>query len=319
MAIFQLQIKSLSRAKGANAVAAAAYISREKLRDQQRHKTFDFRRVGGLQHSEILTPQHQQGQPRAPAPQRAELWNQAEQAERRRNSRVAREYQFSLPHELKPEARIALARRFAQDIADRHGSAVDLAVHSAPPGGDRRNVHAHVLSTTREYHPEGLGRKTGIEISDTKRRERGLPAHGREEYLLIRARWAQFANEALRDHGISARIDHRRLAEQGIERRPQTHRGKAVTEIMRRGGHSYVAERIQAEQAAERAALLERERIKTQSQSLNSLESRRRRALESWQAYRQQERSAEAGKQQERDAHEAVHEAGRAADRDFER
>jgi ATP-dependent exoDNAse (exonuclease V) alpha subunit len=314
LAILHINIRSLSRAKGANAVAAAAYISRDKLRDEQQQRNYDFRYRGGLQHAEILTPQRGEGHSQAPAPKRSELWNQAERAERPRNARVAREYQFSLPHELKPDDRIALARRFAQDIADRYGSAVDLAVHGAPPSGDARNVHAHVLATTREYHAQGLGKKTAIELSDTHRRGRGLPS-ARNEYRQIRARWAEFANEALREQGFEANLDPRTLAEQGINRRPQTHRGPAVTEIMRRGGYSYVAERIQAEQAAMR----EQERANDRNQPSASLDSRRRKALESWRYYREQGRSAQDEAHQERDARDAAHEPGRSRPRDLGR
>ena len=130
MAIYHFQIRPLSRAKGANAVGAAAYIARDKLRDERQRRTYDFRRRDGLEHAEIFIPRRQHNS-QSQLPTRAELWNRAEQAERQRNSRVAREYQFTLPYELKAEDRIALARRFAQHIADRYGGAVDLAVHRA--------------------------------------------------------------------------------------------------------------------------------------------------------------------------------------------
>jgi hypothetical protein len=42
----------------------------------------------------------------------------------------------------------------------------------------------------------------------------------RTEYLLIRQRWAQVTNEALRQAGPSARVDHRSLQDQGIDREP---------------------------------------------------------------------------------------------------
>jgi len=318
LAIYHFQIRPLSRAKGANAVGAAAYIARDKLRDERQRRTYDFRRRDGLEHAEIFIPRRQHNS-QSQLPTRAELWNRAEQAERQRNSRVAREYQFTLPYELKAEDRIALARRFAQHIADRYGGAVDLAVHRAPAGGDQRNVHAHVLSTTREYHPEGLGRKTVMEINGQERKARGLLSHGGEEYRQIRASWAEYANEALREHGISARIDHRSLAAQGIDRRPQRHLGAAVTAIMRRGGYSHVAERIQAEQAAEQAALLEHNRKLEQTRPTMSLERQRRTALESWRTFREQERSTEAEAHKGRDARATGRERGSSMDRDFER
>ncbi len=50
-----------------------------------------------------------------------------------RNSRVATEIQVTLPFELVPERRLALARTFSQEIADHYNVAVDLAVHDPRP------------------------------------------------------------------------------------------------------------------------------------------------------------------------------------------
>jgi ATP-dependent exoDNAse (exonuclease V) alpha subunit len=316
LAIFRLAIRARSRAKGANAVAAAAYISRDKLRDEQLGQSFDFRKRGGLEHAEILVPQDSSGTPVAAIPERSALWNLAEKAERRKDARVAREYQFALPHELASRDRIALARRFAQDIANRYGGAVDLAVHLARPEGDPRNVHAHVLSTTREYHAAGLGRKTDMEISEYERRARGLQS-SRAEFRQIRGRLAEFTNQALREHGIAARVDHRTLVEQGIDRRPGRPLGPAVIAIMRRGGHSTVMERVRAERAAERAAALEHEGKQGQASELTPLERQRRRALESWRAYRQAAHEPPA--RDGRETPDKEHEAGRTAERDYER
>ena len=306
MAIFRLEIKALSRGKGRNAVEAAAYISRDKLRDEQHQRTYNFRHRGGLEYAEILVPQRANQPAQTPVPQRSDPWNQAERAERRRDARVAREYQISLPNELAPPDRIALARRFAQDIANLYGGAVDMAVHRAPPGGDPRNVHAHILSTTREYHPEGLGKKTRIELSGYQRKPLGLPPR-RAEYTQVRARWAEIANEALREHGIDARIDHRTLAEQGIIGRAPNHVSRAAIAVMRRRDRDRTAEQLPTEQAAIRA----REHAVGNDPPAPSLETRRQRALESWKHYRQQERASQPEVHKERDGEDRRPEPGR--------
>jgi hypothetical protein len=154
-----------------------------------------------------------------------------------------------------------------------------------------------------------------MEINEEARRARGLQS-SRAEFRQIRARLAEFTNEALRERGIAARVDHRSLAEQGIERRAGTYVGPAVTAILRRGGKSYVAERVQAEQAAERAAALEYERLNGHRRGVNSLEQQRRRALDSWQAYRRQRTDAV---QEERERAERAREAERTAGHDYER
>ena len=88
---------------------------------------------------------------------REALWNAAERAENRSNSRVAREYELALPHELSKAQRLELVRGFATEIANRHGVAVDFAIHAPHREGDTRNHHAHVLATTRVIEPAGLG------------------------------------------------------------------------------------------------------------------------------------------------------------------
>ncbi|KAJ8136374.1 hypothetical protein OY671_010413, partial [Metschnikowia pulcherrima] len=168
-------------------------------------------------HSEIMSPSESAGQSMEWARNRASSWNSVENAEGRKNARVAREIQVNLPHESPPERRIALARPFSQEVADHYKVAVDLAVHEPRPSGDPRNHHAHLLMTTREVSPEGLGAKAGLELSTHERARLGSPS-GSHEFTAIRERWATMTNEASKEANIEARVDHRSLAEQGIDR-----------------------------------------------------------------------------------------------------
>src|SRR5690606_33885100 len=184
---------------------------------------------------------------------RAALWNLAERVEKRRNSRVAREYEVALPFELAPDRRIELARAFAREIAERHNVAVDLAVHAPRPGGDPHNYHAHLLATTREITTDGLGAKVGLDMSGRNRQRLGLPS-GIREFNALRARWAELANEALREAGIEARIDHRSLVAQGSERMPRARLPWGAYRAERAGQRSEIAERVRARHAARVAA-----------------------------------------------------------------
>jgi hypothetical protein len=68
-----------------------------------------------------------------------------------------------------------------------------------------------------------------------------------------RAQWAAHVNRALEDAGASARVDHRSLAAQGIEREPQIHFGPSVVARAARGintDHGDVAQEIEAVNAA---------------------------------------------------------------------
>ncbi|WP_230683709.1 MobA/MobL family protein [Pseudomonas lundensis] len=88
----------------------------------------------------------------APQPP-AELWNRVEDAEVRKNARVAREVLVALRAELSPAQRRELTQGIAQALADRYGTAGTLAAHTPDREGDQRNHHAHILMTTRRLEP----------------------------------------------------------------------------------------------------------------------------------------------------------------------
>jgi len=254
VATFRMQISSVSRSAGRRATAAAAYRAGERIRDERTSELHNYTRRRDVVHAEILLPSQFDGLPVSWARGRERLWNTAEHAEKRHSSRVAREYEVSLPAELSPVQRVALARAFSREIAERYKVAVDLAVHDPRPGGDPRNFHAHLLTTTREVTPAGLGAKAGIDMQSLERRRRGLPDH-RQEYLSLRERWATLTNEALREANIAARVDHRSLAAQGVDREPLPRIPLMQLKMEQRGVQSELAERLRADY---RARVLER-------------------------------------------------------------
>ncbi len=223
MAIFHCSLRVFSRAEGHSAVAAAAYRAGMELRDERRGFTHRYQHRKGVVKSFILAP------PTAPENtyNRAQLWNAAETAETRKNSRVAREIILALPHELTPAAREAVVRDMAQWLVNRYHVAVDTALHRPVDGDghDKRNHHAHLLFTTREVTKDGMGKKTRV-LDDKEK--------GPQEIELIRSVWETLANDALERAGFSdAKIDRRTLEDQGIDRIPQVHIGpesKAIEE-----------------------------------------------------------------------------------------
>jgi hypothetical protein len=138
------------------------------------------------------------------------------------------------------------------------------------------------LATTREAGEAGLGAKTSIEWGGTRRAQAGLgPSIG--ELFYVRRRWAEVANEALASAKVSARIDHRTLAEQGIDREPYPHISRAAWEIERQGFTSHEADRVR-QQHAERVHARQNQR---QHSPPESLEEVRRHAREAWLKLRQ--------------------------------
>ena len=246
MAIYHLSVKPVSRGVGRSATAAAAYRAAELVHDHTSGQTFDYTRKRGVEYAEIVLPTAAAQRDINWARDREALWNEAERAENRSNSRVAREYEIALPHELTKQQRRELVREFAAEIANRHGVAVDFAIHAPHREGDERNYHAHLLATTRVIEPVGLGEKATIEWSDSNRRKAELEP-GRKEIESIRGRWAELTNEKLLEHGHEIRVDHRSLEAQGIEREPTVHLGPAVSGMERRGIETEVGKRLERE------------------------------------------------------------------------
>lgn len=241
MAIYHLSVKTISRSAGRSATAAAAYRAGVEITDERTGEIHDYRRKGGVESAALILPDN------APewARDRARLWNAAEQAEKRANSTVAREFEIALPAELSPAEREKLAHDFARELVKRHGVAADVAIHAPGKDGDDRNHHAHILLTTRRLGPDGLGEKTR-ELDDRKT--------GPQIVAQWRERFAALTNERLRENGIEARVDHRTLEAQGIEREPTRHLGPAATGYERRTGEPSRKRQDFEQEAAERLA-----------------------------------------------------------------
>ena len=231
LAIYHCSMKPISRSSGRSAVASAAYRCAVKLTNECDGIIHDFTHKQGVEHCEIVLPQ---GVNAEWAQDRSALWNAAEFAEKRKDARVAREFEIALPFELSPEARLDITRSFAQDLANRYGTAVDFAIHRPHDESDVRNIHAHMMMTTRQVGEAGLGDKTYIE-----RENKWLLSHGLATTDMqlrdVRQSWESIANERLAREGLDVRIDHRSHAELGLELVPTEHMGVHATQMQRRG------------------------------------------------------------------------------------
>lgn len=239
MAIFHLNAKIITRGKGQSAIAAAAYRSGERLYDEQAAEQKHYpSRSERIRFTDIMAPKD------APewAHNRDQLWNHAERAEKRKDAQLAREIEISLPHELTEQQREWLVKDFAREAFVRKGYVVDIAIHAPNQEADERNHHAHLMVTMRTLGPEGFAKTKESDQERAAKRREGMT---REKQLgAWREKWAELANRHLERHGHEARIDHRSLEAQGIdrsERAPTIHLGYAAHEIALRGGQSYVA------------------------------------------------------------------------------
>ena len=206
MAIYHLRATMISRSQGRSATAAAAYRVAERIEDRRTGLTFDYAARSGVDHTEILAPDHAPDWVR----DRSELWNRVEESETRKNSQVAREVRVALPDELTHAQRVALVRDYAQAQFVDRGMVADIALHAPGREGDERNHHAHILLTTRELDAEGSVPGGGF---TTKNRD-----WNKVEVLEgWREAWARDSNAALERAGIEDRVDHRTLVAQRDE------------------------------------------------------------------------------------------------------
>jgi hypothetical protein len=79
-------------------------------------------------------------------------------------------------------------------LRDRYGVALMTAIHEPSRRGDRRNVHAHLLETTRQV-------ASGSGAFGAKIRIRGNLKTGRAEIEARRQEWARRVNRELEKPG----------------------------------------------------------------------------------------------------------------------
>ena len=269
VAIYHLSVKAVSRSSGRSAPAAAAYRTGERIVNERDGVTHDYSRRTGVEQSFIIAPPSAEW-----AHDRSALWNAAEAAEKRKDAKVAREYEVALPAELSAKGRADLARAFAAEIVERYGVAADVAIHAPGKDGDIRNHHAHILTTTRTVGADGLGVKT---------RQLDQSTTASVEVEQLRDVWAGLSNRALEREGVGERVDHRSLAAQreaameraqdqarpeperqvaerqaqDLNREPGVHLGPAASALERRGEGSERGQEMRAVQGRneERAGL----------------------------------------------------------------
>lgn len=236
MAIYHCSVKPVGRSAGKSAVAAIAYRTASKILNQRDGITHDFTAKTGVVHTEIILPD---GTDAPWALDRSGLWNAAEFAERRCDARVAREFEVALPHELTDSEQLSLTRTFAIDLANRFGAAVDFAIH-VPQGksdgrkSDGRNIHAHVVMTTRVITADGLGEKTLIERENAWLIDRGLPS-AQMQVKQVREAFAGLVNRHLLRAGLDRRVDHRSHLSRRLAIEPTGHMGVHAAQMKQRG------------------------------------------------------------------------------------
>lgn len=259
MAIYRCELKSYSRASQNSATAAAAYVTGSKVKGKAGTEkgvapvsavaaaayrsaesleapginaetgkaitvTHDYTHKRGVLWSGIMAPE---GAP-AWARDRGQLWNKVEAAEKRKDAQIFRECLVSIPRELSPEAGQKLVQEFVKAELVSKGMIADIGIHSPRASDNELNPHAHIMLTTRQLDGDKFAAKKEAAWSDIRWKSKGIGNANENGFLMqLRAAWADACNKALAEEGEAARVDHRSLADQGIDRLPQTKLGKA--------------------------------------------------------------------------------------------
>ena len=234
MAIYHHTTRMIGRSNVGSPVKALAYISGISLVDQRMGEVWDFKDKS-VQDVQILLPEN--------APQWAkdiqklvredrETWLQllsdiANAAEKRIDSQVYREVEFSLPRELTYEQNKKLAEEYVQDQFCSLGMLAIQSFHTEMnEETGELNPHCHTYFLTREL----IEGDSSHRLSKTKNRDwnkRELHANWREQ-------WAQYATFHLKMHGHDITLDHRSYEDQGIDIEPQVKLGKGIKEQEKR-------------------------------------------------------------------------------------
>jgi len=200
---YHLNVKVVSRGGGHSVIAKAAYNAREKILEQRTGETKDYTRAGDRPlWSGIFAGRD--------APQwvqdRAQFWNEADRAEKRKDAQLAYNFIGSLPHQLTDQQREYIVKDFAREQFLRRGVVADVNIHRPDPKGDDRNYHVHMLVTMREITPEGFGKR----VLNWQDREQNL-----ERW---REKWAERGARELEKAGLHMEAERWRVGHLDLER-----------------------------------------------------------------------------------------------------
>lgn len=220
MASFHHQVKS---GKKGSAVQHAAYITRQ----------------GAFSSREDLISTGYGNMPSWAKDDPKEFWRAGDRYERA-NGAVYREHEIALPEELTRKQQLDLVTDLIEAIAGE--KPYQYAVHSKESSIEGlMNTHMHLMYSDRM--PDGIERAPELTFSrfNAQHPEKGgcrKESGGRNklemrvELIETRRMCAVLQNAALEKHGHAARVDHRTLKQQGIQRVPEVHLGQAKIKRM---------------------------------------------------------------------------------------
>lgn len=216
---------------GSNPFDSLSYLSREPLRDLDTGKLSKGTDKDDLMDSYVVAPKDCGW-----AADLQAFANEISEADKRKNSRFARELLLVCPNGMKPETFLAVLRGMSFWLSTIYHTALWVFIHD--PKGKQlggppevgRNLHAHIFLPTREVHPWGMGNKLySLDYGKLAQKE----VEG------IREHWARELERGFKMQSETVEFDHRSYMRRGIERLPQPKIGSVAYSMDARGLHSF--------------------------------------------------------------------------------
>jgi hypothetical protein len=162
------------------------------------------------------------------------FWKTGDEHERA-NGAVYREHEIALPGELTPDQNKELVNQLVSALVGDKPFQFAIHAPNAALGGGT-NTHLHLMYSDRE--DDGIERSAEQtfrrynakqpEVGGRRKDSGGKNSMQlRNELIAVRKKCADLQNAALAKHGYDARVDHRALKDQGIDRTPEHHLGQA--------------------------------------------------------------------------------------------
>ena len=205
MANYHFEVKNVSRKKSHSITRRVSYIFGEKLRDNYNRKNCYKNRCDVL-FREVFLPD---GAPSEFGDIQT-LCGEIDKAEKRRDSRTAKEFIGSLPNELNVNEIIKIVTEFITEHFTEHGLVAIAAIHEGRNVDDpsRNNPHVHILVTTRALDEHGFSPEKFTELDQ------------RTKVRIWRESWATVQNRAYERNGLDICVSHRSLKARNIDRKP---------------------------------------------------------------------------------------------------
>lgn len=238
-------LETHTRGKDHSAVAGAAYRLGLRLYDARAKQWHDFRRRAlGEEIVFALTV----APPGAPgwATDPSELWNRVEQAEKRKDAQLARDYRIPIPFGLCDSTASALAEEMARFICGQLHTPVSVGLHrdaeldalGALKPKEKQGFHAHLYFPTRRLADLVEGQEDGGVQGSGFGEKLSMLSNKNTSAIFVESfneRWAKLANAYAEAAGLVADYDHRSYERLGVPAEPQLTVGRHVAAMERRG------------------------------------------------------------------------------------